>query len=1434
MLLSSWLSTIGYRVRRLGKGRRRGNRRFERSETLVSSMLPRQAESLEQRLVLSSTEWVSLGPDYAISGQQQNIDLPGANPLVANAAENPVTGAVNVVLPHPTNPDILFVGGVNGGVWRTTNATATVPDWEPLTDFSASLSVGAMAFDADDPTGQKLYVALGHNSSFYYQGGPLTGLLYTENALASVPTFTRLGDNDLLGRNLTGIAVAGNSIVVTAALRDAANEVAPGVYRSFDGGQSFETVPELSGRDAFDLVQDPGNSDRLYVGMQDGIYRSDSGGANWENVGLAVNFIVDATTNNIELAIHNNPVTHTNAVYAAIVNGGQLAGIVRSSQGVDGVDNNDNGIIDEPSETKFFEMDLPKTLESPVSITQATNASPVVITSSIEHKLKTDQLYEAVISGVGGNTAANGTFQIKAINATQFQLVGVSGNGAYTSGGTWQLVSPLQPRAKAGSQGAKHLSLVADPTDPFIVYIGGDRQDAPAPNDTAFSVPNSLGATGFTGRLFKGDSFIDPLFTTVTVGVPGSQWSSLTNNGTFSNTGPHADSRELAFDALGRLIEADDVGLVVRTGAKGGVITGVFNAEQILIQSRAHGLKTGDQIRISGVTGKTDANGTFTITVLNSDEFLLDGTDDDDIYTSGGVWGAGDWHGLGMGLQVAEFHDIAYDSLTNSVIAGAQDNGTQEINPQTGDPLVWHVRTGGDGGDVAVDNITLADQNQSIRYSSNQNLGGFQRRVFGVDGLEISSTYINPILDPTPIGLPSLITGATNASPIVITAPGHGLEHGNYVTITGVTGNTAANGTWIAFNISGDTFQLRQVADYANVAGNGAYTGGGFVQRVPAPFTPQFLTPITLNTNNPSRMIVIGMRGVYESSNQGSTLHEIGPGPVFYSAPAVQNAIAYGSTDGGDDANVLYVGLGSTLRKRVAGTGDLVDGAYFDGNITDVVMDDVDPFTIYVVIDNGKVWQGRNLDYSRDDGIDNDGNGLLDDDDPNEVPIFVNITDNLAPLGLSAAEFIPGENYDVLVVGTRTGVQMRRIDPILQAPAGDWIELGADSLPNVPVTDLDYDATDHVLVAATLGRGAWKINTLGTFGISSGNALFETTGGTGDMLTIDLNDYSLSTSFAINSIFLPDASEQVTMSPHDLGYELSVDGEVFGIIVLPENLDGGQTFATGGVFHFLPSLSSSISFDADPDAPGFQGRVQINVGADSFEYSVFFNVEAGFSAEGGIGGLQSSPSYLMGSPIMAAAASESAESPQDGPFLITDALTIENVLRVQQRLANLGFRDASGKVPTQTGSLNQSTIEALRLFQSVVDPFAETVPSTLNLGPEYKLASGQLDRNTIYWLNNVNAPAWVEVVDPDPFSGFTPREWPYPLRSDAVGWFDYVREIDPNDPINGDPAPNPERFTSSWVANTFLQAALEVPHTDHVISFPQLGPPVPHLALNPA
>jgi len=71
------------------------------------------------------------------------------------------------------------------------------------------------------------------------------------------------------------------------------------------------------------------------------------------------------------------------------------------------------------------------------------------------------------------------------------------------------------------------------------------------------------------------------------------------------------------------------------------------------------------------------------------------------------------------------------------------------------------------------------------------------------------------------------ITGATNATPIVITATSHGFSNGDYVYIDGVGGNLSANGIYKIANVAANTFELQRL-DGTNVAGTAAYTSGGY------------------------------------------------------------------------------------------------------------------------------------------------------------------------------------------------------------------------------------------------------------------------------------------------------------------------------------------------------------------------------------------------------------------------------------------------------------------------------------------------------------------------------------------------------------------------------------------------------------------------------
>src|SRR5262245_54122156 len=67
--------------------------------------------------------WVEQGPGPILF--DSNTVIP---------PNSPVAGAINAIVVSPTDPDLVYVATVNGGIWRTTNGTAISPTWTPLTD----------------------------------------------------------------------------------------------------------------------------------------------------------------------------------------------------------------------------------------------------------------------------------------------------------------------------------------------------------------------------------------------------------------------------------------------------------------------------------------------------------------------------------------------------------------------------------------------------------------------------------------------------------------------------------------------------------------------------------------------------------------------------------------------------------------------------------------------------------------------------------------------------------------------------------------------------------------------------------------------------------------------------------------------------------------------------------------------------------------------------------------------------------------------------------------------------------------------------------------------------------------------------------------------------------------------------------------------------
>ncbi len=143
-------------------------------------------------------------------------------------------GRIADIAVHPEDASIRYVGVGSGGVWKTTDAGTT---WEPVFDEQSSYSIGEVALDPERP--ETVWVGTGENVSGRHVGW---------------------GD---------------------------------GVYRSRDGGRTWEKVG-LDGSDHIGkILVDPRDSDVVYVaaegplwssGGDRGVYKTTDGGESWSPV----------------------------------------------------------------------------------------------------------------------------------------------------------------------------------------------------------------------------------------------------------------------------------------------------------------------------------------------------------------------------------------------------------------------------------------------------------------------------------------------------------------------------------------------------------------------------------------------------------------------------------------------------------------------------------------------------------------------------------------------------------------------------------------------------------------------------------------------------------------------------------------------------------------------------------------------------------------------------------------------------------------------------------------------------------------------------------------------------------------------------------------------------------------------------------------------
>src|SRR4029077_1292415 len=84
-------------------------------------------------------------------------------------------GAINAIATDPANANLVYVGTVNGVIWKTTNAIAANPTWIPLTDLQLpALSIRSLAISPVDSN--TIFAGTGSSSSLSSLGTPGFGV----------------------------------------------------------------------------------------------------------------------------------------------------------------------------------------------------------------------------------------------------------------------------------------------------------------------------------------------------------------------------------------------------------------------------------------------------------------------------------------------------------------------------------------------------------------------------------------------------------------------------------------------------------------------------------------------------------------------------------------------------------------------------------------------------------------------------------------------------------------------------------------------------------------------------------------------------------------------------------------------------------------------------------------------------------------------------------------------------------------------------------------------------------------------------------------------------------------------------------------------------------------------------------------------------------
>src|SRR5580704_9081300 len=160
----------------------------------------------------------------------------------------------------PGQPNVFYMGQVNGGVWKSDDYGRT---WNPIFDGQATQSIGAIAVAPSDSS--IIYVASGEG----LQRPDLSVGDGIYKSTDSGKTWQHLGLRD--GQQIPALAVDPrdpNRVFAAVLGHPYGPSQERGIYRSTDGGQSWQKViSQDENTGGSDVEIDPSNPDVVYASM---------------------------------------------------------------------------------------------------------------------------------------------------------------------------------------------------------------------------------------------------------------------------------------------------------------------------------------------------------------------------------------------------------------------------------------------------------------------------------------------------------------------------------------------------------------------------------------------------------------------------------------------------------------------------------------------------------------------------------------------------------------------------------------------------------------------------------------------------------------------------------------------------------------------------------------------------------------------------------------------------------------------------------------------------------------------------------------------------------------------------------------------------------------------------------------------------------------